>query len=356
MNRAILHVDIDAFYASVEQRDNPGLRNKPVIVGGVSGRSVVATCSYEARKYGVHSAMPVFMARQLCPHGIFLQGDHAKYERVSEDVFHILYKLTDKVEPVSIDEAYLDITECGNDAVDVALRLKSAVRKHTGLTISMGLSYNKFFAKLGSEWNKPDGFKIITKDMIPDILKPLPITRVHGIGKKSASKLNNLGIQTIGDMYSLSEEMMVELFGKNGIELYNRIRGIDDREVNGETIKNKSIGSELTLSEDTNDKQLLRDYLDSFSRELSERLERGGDYAKTITVKYKTVSFQNHTKSKTLRSPTKSRREIYSSACAILDSIQFTEKIRLIGLYAGNLTPVSYRQLCLFEDTDIFDT
>lgn len=349
MERIILHVDMDAFFASVEQRDNAYLRGKPVIVGGTSKRGVVATCSYEARKYGVHSAMPVYKAKQLCPNGIFVKGNHGKYKKASMKVLDILYEITDKIEQVSIDEAYLDISEHKIDYLNQAKYLKWAVKEKTGLTISVGLSYNKFLAKLASDWDKPDGLKIITKDMIPDILIPLKIGKVYGIGKKSIQRLNNIGILTIGDLYKLSKEHMVELFGKYGIEIYDRIRGIDYREVNGETSKNKSIGRETTLIEDTKDKEKIKPYLKKFSENISEGLIIKGYYAKTISIKYKTASFHSHTRSKTLKYPIRSKEDIYNEGIKILEEIDLNEKIRLIGLTVTNVVTKYNQQLNLFD-------
>lgn len=229
MKRKIIHVDMDAFFASVEQHDNPEYKGKPVIVGGLSERGVVSTCSYEARKYGIHSAMPMYMAKKLCPHGIFLSARRKRYEEVSAQIFDILYSITPLVEPMSIDEAYLDVTDIDKNPEIIALEIKKKVKETTGLTISAGVSYNKFLAKLASDWNKPDGFMVITEEMIPDILKPLPVSKVHGIGQKSEERLKSMGINTIDDLLKLSQENLVEIFGKVGVEIYLRIRGIDER-------------------------------------------------------------------------------------------------------------------------------
>lgn len=349
MERIILHVDMDAFFASVEQRDNPDLRGKPVIVGGTSKRGVVATCSYEARKYGVHSAMPAYKARQLCPNGIFLRGNHKKYKEASIDVFNVLKEISNNIEQVSIDEAYIDISEHKIDYVNQGKYLKWAVKKKTGLTISVGLSYNKFLAKLASDWEKPDGFKIITEDMIPDILRPLPIGKVHGIGKKSIKKLNNIGIFFIGDLLNLNKKNMIEIFGKYGTEIYDRIRGFDNREVCVTSSKYKSVGKETTLSKDTNDKEEIKKYLLDFSINISKRLKNNNYFAKTISIKYKTRSFQTHSKSKTLKSPICNKKELYEESIKILNDIKFEEKIRLIGLTAGNIIKNYNEQLDMFD-------
>lgn len=336
MERYILHVDMDAFFASVEQRDDKSLRGKPVIVGGTSKRGVVATCSYEARKYGIHSAMPIFTAQKLCPHGIYIRGNFDKYVKASHEVFEIIRRFTTQLEQVSIDEAYIDLTEYKEKSMSIAMSIKNEIKKSLDLTISMGLSYNKFLAKLASDWNKPDGFKIITKDMVPEILFPLPVEKVHGLGKKSAKRLNNIGIYTVEDLHSVSLDYMVELFGRYGIDLYNRIRGIDNRPVVSETSQSKSIGCETTMREDTIDKEKLIPYLNVFSEDIALRL--GDLYTQTLTIKYKTSSFVNHTRSKTLKTPIKTSESIKEEAIKLLYEIDFEEKIRLIGLSASNFT------------------
>lgn len=291
---------MDAFFASVEQLDNPSLRGKPVIVGGVSERGVVSTCSYEARKYGVHSAMPGFMARSKCPMGIFLPVRYGRYKEISNKIFDIFKEITPVIEPISIDEAFLDITDTDfKDGKRVALYIKDRVKKEIGLNLSIGISYNKFLAKLASDWNKPNGIMEIRKDMIPDILLPLSISKIHGLGKKSVGKLNNMGIFTVQDLYLLPREFFYSYLGKSGIDIYNRIRGVDDREVQV-TRERKSVGKERTLKFNTSDKDELLIYLKDFSEEISRILSSKNMMGKTITLKYKTGEFENHTRSKTL--------------------------------------------------------
>lgn len=347
--RKIIHVDMDAFFASIEQHDNPKLLEKPVIVGGLSGRGVVSTCSYEARKYGVHSAMPMYMAKSLCPNGIFLPVRFLRYREVSKEVFNILYKITDIIEPLSIDEAYLDVTEISKNPEEIAEEIKNEVKTKTGLTISAGISYNKFLAKLASDWDKPDGLKVINKDMIPDILRPLPVSKVYGIGKKSSDKLKSLGVNTVDDLLRFDEDGLKEIFGKYGIDIYKRIRGIDDRpvEVFRET---KSIGKETTLKEDTNDKKILCEYLKKFSLIISDELIKEKLYGKTITVKIKTANFEIHTKSKTLSDFINTNNDIYSEALGIMEDIKLKKPVRLIGLSISNLSINRTRQLSIFDD------
>jgi DNA polymerase-4 len=327
MKRKIIHVDMDAFFASVEQHDNPEYKGKPVIVGGLSGRGVVSTCSYEARKYGIHSAMPMYMARKLCPHGIFLSVRRKRYEEVSKQIFDILYSITPLVEPVSIDEAYLDVTDIDKNPEVIAKEIKKKVKETTGLTISAGVSYNKFLAKLASDWNKPDGFTVI---------------------KKSEERLKSMGINTIGDLLKLSQENLVEIFGKVGVEIYLRIRGIDERPV--ETMREiKSIGKEKTLEKDTKDKKLLLHYAKLFSDIISEELFRAGLYARTVTVKMKTSDFAIHTKSKTLNKYIRLSEDIYNVAYEIIENIKLDQHIRLIGLSVSNLSAVKYEQLSFLD-------
>ena len=348
MDKIILHVDMDAFFASVEQRDNPKLKGKPVIVGGVTERGVVSTCSYEARKYGVRSAMPIFMAQKLCPAGIYLRGRYGRYKEVSNKIFSILREITPLVEPLSIDEAYLDITESGfNDSKEAALYIKKRVFEEVGLTLSIGISYNKFLAKLASDWNKPNGVMVITKEMIPDILKPLPISKIYGLGQKSVKKLNNMGLFKIEDLYAQPKEFFLDYFGKYGLDIYDRIRGKDNREIVVNRDR-KSYGKETTLRSDTDDKEDLKEYIYNFSNQIGKYLSDKNIFIRTIVVKYKTSSFQNHTRSKTISNYINSPEEIYSIACEIIDDEEFSETVRLIGLSVTGIKEERVEQLTLF--------
>lgn len=347
LERKILHVDMDAFFAAVEVLDNPNLKGKPVIVGGTSKRGVVATCSYEARVFGVKSAMPIFMAKEKCPNGVFLPTRFSRYSEISKKIFDVFYKITDLVEPLSIDEAYIDVTNAEKDAVEIANKIKNEVKKELGLTLSVGISYNKFLAKLASDWNKPNGLKVITKEMIPEILFPLTINKVYGLGSKSVHKLNNIGIFTIEELYQLPKELFYEYFGKFGTEIHDRIRGIDNREI--KTLRErKSIGREITLKNDTNDKNILNGYLKVFSESIEENLNRKKLMGKTITIKIKTASFVNHTKSKTLSGYIFTKDDILREGCNILKEIEFKEKIRLIGLSISTLKDKVIEQISFF--------
>lgn len=347
VDKVIIHVDMDAFFAAVEVIDNPSLKGKPVIVGGTTERGVVATCSYEARSFGVRSAMPAYMAKAKCPDAIFLPVRYGRYKEVSNKIFNIFYQITPFVEPLSIDEAYLDITHLRKSPMEIARYIKKSVKQETGLTISAGISYNKFLAKLASDWNKPDGLKIIEKHMIPEILFPLPVNKVYGLGQKSAKKLNDIGIFTIKQLYDLPKELLIEFFGKFGVEIYERVRGIDNREVKISR-ERKSIGRETTLRTDTDNKDELKMYIKAFAKSISNTMASKNVTCKNITIKIKTASFINHTKSKTLSYYVSNEKEIYKEACSILDEIQFEEKIRLIGLSVSTLKENKIEQLSMF--------
>ncbi|MGL4874502.1 MAG: DNA polymerase IV [Clostridium sp.] len=348
MERIILHVDMDAFFASVEQVDNKKLKGKPVIVGGVSERGVVSTCSYEARKYGVSSAMPAFIARQKCPNGIFVPVRYGRYKEVSEKIFKIFKEVTDIVEPLSIDEAYLDITNTSfKTGMEASLYIKRRVYKELGLTLSIGISYNKFLAKLASDWNKPNGIKEIKKEMIPVILFPLDIKRIYGLGKKSCEKLNNMGIFKIKDLYEMEKSFYVEYLGKQGLEIYDRIRGFDKRDVTVSRDR-KSVGKERTLKNNTKDIDELKRYIKIFSKDISEILKRKNKKGRTITLKYKTGEFQNHTKSKTLAKYINEEKEIYDIALELLLEKELSEDLRLIGLSISSFNEEKEVQIKLF--------
>lgn len=344
----ILHIDMDAFYASVEERDNPKLKGKPLIVGGNSNHGIVTTANYEARKYGIHSAMPIFMAKQMCPKGIFVPTRINRYRDVSKEVFIVLNEFTKILEPVSIDEAYLDLSHIEGEKTDTCLRIKNKVFEKTGLTLSMGLSYNKFLAKLASDWNKPDGIKIISSDMVPEILLPLSIKKIHGIGKKTAKKLNDIGVYKVKDLIDLSESFLVELLGKHGSEIFLRIRGIDNRKLETER-ERKSLGTETTFEVASRDKDDLRKYLYDFSLEIEAELKEKNIQGRTITLKIKDEDFLSKTRSRTLDCDINKWEDIFKLSSLLLDELKINKKIRLIGLTISNLSSLNKIQLCLFN-------
>lgn len=347
MENNILHVDMDAFFASVEQRDNPSLKGKPVIVGGNSERGVVSTCSYEARKFGVHSAMPIFIAKEKCPTGVYISGRYGRYVQISQEIFKIFNEVTPLVESVSIDEAYLDLSQGKiKNGMEAARYIKNRVFKELNLTLSIGISYNKFLAKLASDWNKPNGIKEISRDMLPEILFPLKIERIHGLGKMSVSKLNNMGIYYIKDLYKMPREFFVEYLGKNGVDIYERIRGIDLRKIELDR-ERKSIGKERTLKFNTDNKEDLLEFLREFSYEIEDYLLRKNVMVKTITLKYKTENFENHTRSKTLSKYISNNEEIFEVAKELLEA-ENLQMVRLIGLTASSFKENEIEQISLF--------
>lgn len=348
-NLNILHIDMDAFYASVEERDNPLLKEKPLIVGGSSRHGIVTTANYKAREYGVHSAMPTFMAKQLCPNAVFVPTRMKKYQEASREVFKILNTFTNYLEQVSIDEAYLYLSDKWKDKRAACLKIKDKVYRNTGLTLSVGLSYNKFLAKLASDWNKPNGIKFITHDMVPEILLPLGIGEIHGVGRQTEKKLNDIGIYTVEDLMELSEEFLVELLGKHGTEIYLRIRGVDNRKIETKRVR-KSLGTERTFNTLTRDREELKEYLYDFSLEIEEDLKRKRIQGKTITLKVKDEKFRTKTRSKTLTYNINSFDDIYKLACILLDEVKIHNKIRLIGITISNLSSLDKVQLSLFTN------
>lgn len=348
MDRVILHIDMDAFFASVEIKDNNNLRGKPVIVGGTTERGVVSTCSYEARKYGVRSAMPVFIARELCPNGIFVPVRMSRYKEISNRIFKIFSDVTDIIEPLSIDEAYLDISHINDNPMNIAMYIKRRVYKELGLTLSIGISYNKFLAKIASEWNKPNGIKVITKDMIPDVLFPLDVGKVYGLGKKAVEKLNNIGIFSVKDLYDLDRDYMIEYLGNSAIDIYNKIRGIDNREVAVSSIR-KSYGRETTLSNNTIEKSELLNYIRFFTNQITNNLQRDNIKIKTITIKLKSASFENHTRSKTIDKYTDSFEEIFATASDLLMNTEINVPIRLIGVSVSSIEQKKRAEQIMFD-------
>ncbi len=348
-NRVILHVDLDAFYASVEQLDNPELKGKPVMVGGTSTRGVVAACSYEARRYGVHSAMSGVMARKLCPKGVFLKGRMERYQAVSSAIFKILHEFTDQIQKVSIDEAYLDMTDSSEPPHEIAHRIKESVRKQIGLTLSVGISYNKFLAKLASDWHKPDGIFEIKSSQMPDILKPLSLIKVHGLGGKTAKKLNGIGLHTIGDLLECSEETLAFIIGSNRAnELYHRIRGHDPRPVEVSTNR-KSYGRETTFNSDTKDRDHIQEILRQFLFELTFKLVKTDQVARTVVIKIKYEDFEQITRSHSLTAHTNNLQLFEAAMVQLASQFPLQKKVRLVGIALSNIESNRQYQLSFFD-------
>jgi len=356
MRRWILHVDMDAFFASVEQRDHPQWRGKPVIVGaGPQERGVVAAASYEARKFGVHSAMPSRTAYRLCPEGIFVRPDGRKYSEVSRRVMAILESFTPFVEPVSIDEAFLDVTGSTakfGDAVAMARRIKEEIRAQTGLTASVGVAPNKFLAKLASDLKKPDGLVVITEEEKARVLEPLPVSRLWGVGKVTEKRLRELGLRTIGDIQRLPIEELRRWMGNAADHLHALAMGEDNREVETES-ERKSISSEHTFDEDTADLERVKRCLLEQAEEVGARLRRAGLCARTVQLKLRYADFTTLTRRRTLTVPTQDEMTIYRVGEQLLAAERLRgRRIRLIGIGGANLAPpTDEAQPDLFDQT-----
>ena len=340
MTRSILHLDLDAFYAAVETLDRPELRGKPVIVGGGENRGVVAAASYEARKFGVRSAMPTSTAKRLCPRGIFLPVRMSRYQEASDGVFAIYRRFTPLVEPLSIDEAFLDVTGCRRlfgSAEDVARKIKETVRQETGLTVSAGAAPNKFIAKIASDLGKPDGLVIVPPGREQEFLDPLPVGRVWGVGKVTEGELARMGIRTILDLRRTPREILSRCFGAHGDHLYELARGIDDRPVETER-EAKSVGREETYDRDLRERGAMRRELLSLSGSVAERLRRQGVRGKTVTLKVKYHDFVQVTRAITLADPTDDGGTIYRCAVELLAETEAGARpVRLLGVSVSRL-------------------
>lgn len=330
----ILHLDMDAFFASVEQMDNPALKGKPVIIGGEK-RGVVSTASYEARACGVHSAMPSAIARKLCPNGIFLRGNYRRYSQVSGQVMAALREFSPVVQPASIDEAYLDVSGLAGiypTPYAAACAIKRKVREVTGgLTCSIGIAPVKFLAKICSDVNKPDGIFIVMRAEMQAFLRDLPIEKLPGVGKSMSSSLRSFGVRRVGELAALSREFLIERYGKWGACMHDRANGIDVRRVH-ENGPPKSEGCERTFEKDVWDREILRQALLAHAGRVSARLQRNGMAGRTITLKIKFADFHAITRSRTLQARTNSANDIYETGRALMERERFPTAVRLIGL------------------------
>ena len=350
----IIHVDLDAFFAAVEQRDHPELRGKPVIVGGDPGsRGVVSTCSYEARKFGVHSAMPLRTALALCPDGIFVPVDGAKYQRVSRDVMTVLRRFTPAVEQVSIDEAFLDVA--GSEglfgpAPEIARRIKVEVVEATGLTVSVGVATNKLIAKVGSDLRKPDGLVVVQPGDEAAFLAPLEIRRLWGIGPKTADRLHGLGVRTIGELAALPVQTMARALGDHGATLHDRALGIDSDPVLGGGEAAKSVSHETTFAVDVTDPAEIERTLLALTEGVSARLRSAGLRAGTVAVKIRDSQFRTITRQKSLPEPSDLTDTIWRAALELARPEVPGKKIRLLGVAATGLG--APEQTTMFELVD----
>ena len=348
---------MDAFFASVEQLDNPELRGKPVAVGGSGIRHVVAAASYEARKFGVHSAMPSVTARKLCPELIFVRHRFERYHQLSQNIFDIFREFTDLVEPLSIDEAFLDVTNDKKGMVSatlIARTIKKEIKARTGLTASAGISVNKFLAKIASDMDKPDGLYLIAPEKAAEFIEKLPIEKFFGIGRVTAAKMHKLGIHCGADLLKWDLLSLIRNFGKSGRFYYDIARGIDERpvEVNSER---KSVGTELTYEKDLTTQFEIIAELYKVEKELMERIENAGVTGRTVTLKVKFSDFRQITRSRTLPVYIRSFGKLHEEVTGIRKSLDLSgSRIRLLGVTISNLETddCSDRQLELFDDDD----
>lgn len=357
MDRKIIHIDMDAFFAAVEQRDNPQLKGRPVIVGGQpDSRGVVATCSYEARQFGIHSAMPSSRAGQLCPHGIFVKPRFSAYQEASKEIHQIFRQYTDLVEPLSLDEAYLDVTGVSylqGSAMLIAKEIREKIFSVTKLTASAGISYNKFLAKVASDMNKPDGQFVVKPGEGETFVGALKIGKFYGVGKVTEAKMNSLGINTGADLKKLSKEKLNHIFGKAGNYYYSIARGIDHRPVSSSRVR-KSLGAESTFQQDIKDVKEMQAYLQSLSSKVLEQLKKKQMVAYTLTIKVKYADFNQITRSKTFDEPVDDSVLLYSVIKDLLDKTEvLTRSVRLLGVSLSNLTKDNVRQHS--TQLDLFD-
>jgi DNA polymerase IV len=357
----ILHVDMDAFYASVEQRDRPELRGRPVIVGGLGGRGVVCAASYEARPFGVHSAMPMATARRLCPQAVYVAPRMSHYAQLGRQIREILLSFTPQVEPLSLDEAFLDVRGCaglhgqqaGDDtgpAPEIGRQLKARVTDEVGLTASVGVAPNKFLSKLASDHGKPDGLVVVDPEGVSGFLAPLPVSRIWGVGKKAEHRLQALGIHTIGQLAAISEELLADHFGQMGRHIWQLAHGQDERRVVPDR-EAKSISTETTFPEDIGDRDVLRDWLLDLTDQLAGRLRQAGLQARTVELKIRSSNFHTRHRAGTLPEPSNVTSVLWQAAQTIFERGLTAEMlpIRLLGVGASRLTREAARQRNLFD-------
>jgi len=353
----ILHADMDAFFSAVEQRENPALKGKAVIIGGVnlSNRGVVSTASYEARKFGVHSAMPIAQAKKLCPDGIYLPARHSLYQEASGEIFSVLKKYTPLVEKLSIDEAFLDVKGCERlygTAVEIARQIKKEVKSKTELTISVGVSVNKFLAKLASDYDKPDGLTVIKKDDVKNFMRKLDIDKIWGVGDVFAAKLAEEDVYKVSDIWPYSLEELKKKFGKAGVKLFFLSRGMDKREVKSQS-QIKSISHEETFADNIKDQDKLFAYLFKMSEKVSFRLHSNSLKGTTVFIKVRYSDFSTYSRQNSLKVAVNSTEEIYQTAKKLLLKNKLLKKpLRLLGIGVSNLCQEGKEQLNLFADTD----
>lgn len=359
-NRKIIHIDMDAYFAAIEQRDFPELRGKPVIVGGSVGeRGVVSTCSYEARKYGIHSAMPATTAHKLCPHGIFVRPRFEAYKEATDQIFAIFRRYSDLVQPLSLDEAFIDVTtnKVGiPSATIIAQEIRAKIREELNLTASAGVSYNKFLAKLASDVNKPDGIFVITPKDALQVLSALPINKFFGIGKSTAAQFEKHQIFTGADLMKRELSWLLDNFGKMGYQYYYLVRGVDNREVVCNQLR-KSVGKENTFRDDVDDLSVLFNHLETIITKLTAKIIKEEIEVKTITLKLRYENFETLTRSRTLTAYTANYHELLKvSRRLLIDTYDTNRSVRLLGVSLSTLKHLNcstWEQLTInWEDED----
>lgn len=352
LQRWIMHVDMDAFFASVEVLDEPSLRGLPVIVGGRSVRGVVSTCSYEARRFGVHSAMPLARARQLCPEGVFLPGRMQRYAEVSRQIMAIFRELSPLVEQLSIDEAFLDFTgteRLYGSAIAAGRLVRQRIAQEVGLTASVGLAPNKFLAKLASDLEKPDGFTVIRPEQARSFIAPLPVSRIFGVGRTAQQELQQLGIEQIGQLAVADLGVLRQIFGKNAVRVQQLAQGLDERPVVNSS-EPQSIGRETTFEQDLHTAEECRQALLQLSEQVGYRLRRKGYCGRTLTLKLKYADFQLLSRSLTVESDIVSDEHIYELVVRLLGQLSLTKGVRLLGITVSGLTAGGSTALCFEEE------
>jgi len=350
----ILHVDMDAFYASVEERDRPELVGKPVVVGGTpEGRGVVAAANYEARTFGVHSAMPAATAKRLCPHAVFLPSRIGYYAQVSEQIREIFNRYTPVVEPLSLDEAFLDVAGSEplfGSPVEIGRRIKQEIREEVGLVASVGVAPNKFLAKIASDLDKPDGFVVVDGGRVQPFLDPLPVGRLWGVGKATGRTFERLGVRTIADVRRLSREFLRQNLGETGHHLWQLARGIDDRRVVPDR-KAKSISHETTFAADIDDADVLQAWLVDLSEQVGWRLRRHRLRGRTVQLKVRFGDFRTITRAQTLSRPTNATQEICQTVLKMFDrSVRESRPVRLLGVGVSGFENPDHHQRLLFDE------
>ena len=344
---------MDCFFAAIHQRDDPSLRGKPVIIGGSpQGRGVVAAASYEVRRYGVHSAMPAARAIKLCPHAVFIKPEGKRYKEESEKIFQIFHDFTPLVQPASLDEAYLDVSQHLGElpsATAVAQEIRRRVREERGLAVSVGVAPNRLVAKIASDYHKPDGLTVVKPHQVQEFLDPMPVRRLHGVGPATEKAIHELGAETIAELRAIPLDVLLKRFGRHGRGLYNSSRGIDERPVRVDRVR-KSLGHERTYAQDLRSLAAMDEQLEFLSQKVSEDLRRREIFGRTVTVKVRYPDFTTLTRARTLPAPTASAERISTAVRELLRQTSATENgVRLLGVTMSSLVHGDKGQLWLFD-------